>query len=77
MFLGVFRFAKKHEIPEQGRDSLYFQVFPGHFYCMRGSSLVELTGHDNGANLAVTFLIRISSKEFVWSSHIAEYGSTG
>ena len=26
---------------------MYFQAFPGHFYCMRGPSLVELTGHDN------------------------------
>ena len=23
------------------------RVFPGHFYCIRGSSLVELMGHDN------------------------------
>ena len=44
---------------------------------MRGSSLVELTGHDNGANLTVIFLIRMSFKEFVWSSYIAEYGPTG
>ena len=32
-----------------GRDSLYFQVFPWHFYFMRGHSLVELTEHDNSA----------------------------
>ena len=73
-FWGCSGLQKKNEIPQQGRDSLYFQVFPGHFYCMRGSSLVEVTGHDNGANLAVTFLIRMSSKEFVWSSHMTEYG---
>ena len=32
-----------------GRDSLYFQVFPGQFYLMRGESLVELTEHDDSA----------------------------
>ena len=31
------------------RDSLYFQVFPWHFYFMRGHSLVELTEHDDSA----------------------------
>ena len=37
---------KKHEVLDQGRDSLYFQVFPWHFYFVRGHSFVELTGHD-------------------------------
>ena len=27
----------------------YIQVYPGHFYCMRWSSLVEMTGDDNSA----------------------------
>ena len=27
----------------------YFQVFPWHFYFMRGHSLVELTEHDDSA----------------------------
>ena len=40
---------KKHEVLEQGQDSLYVQVFPGHFYCMRGSSLVKLMKHLNSA----------------------------
>ena len=41
---------KKTEILESRRDSLYFQVFSGHFfYCLRGSSLVEMTGDDNSA----------------------------
>ena len=28
---------------------MYFQVFPGHFYFMRGHSLVELTEYDDSA----------------------------
>ena len=31
------------------RDSLYFQVFPWHFYFMHGHSLAELTEHDDSA----------------------------
>ena len=27
----------------------YIQVYPGHFYCMSWSSLVEMTGDDNSA----------------------------
>ena len=34
---------------QEGRDSLYFQVFPRHFFFMRGHSLVELTEHDDSA----------------------------
>ena len=41
-------FAKKKNLDE-GRDSLFFQVFPGHLYFMRGHSLVELAEHDNRA----------------------------
>ena len=40
---------RKHEILEEGRDSLYFQIFPERFYCMCGSSLVKLMGYDNNA----------------------------
>ena len=49
MFLELFLFAKKDEILDYGRDSLDFQVFPWHLYCMRGHSLVELTEHDGSA----------------------------
>ena len=48
MFLELFLFAFFFFF-YQGRDSLYFQVFPGHFYFMWGYSLVELTEHDNSA----------------------------
>ena len=33
----------------KGRILCTFRVFPGHFYCMRGPSLDELTGDDNSA----------------------------
>ena len=46
MFLELFLFAKKKNLDER-RDSMYFQVFPSHFYFVRGPSLVELTEHDN------------------------------
>ena len=46
MFLELFLFAKKMKFL---RDSLYFQVFPWHFYFIRGHSLVELTEHDDSA----------------------------
>ena len=51
MFLDgdVFLFAKTNEIFDEGWDSWYFQVFPWHFYFMRGHSLVELTEHENSA----------------------------
>ena len=48
MFLKLF-LSQIYEILDQGRDKLYFQVFPGHFYFMRWHSLVELTEHDNSA----------------------------
>ena len=42
----MFRFTKNMKI--EGPDLLNFQdLSPGHFYCMRGPSLVELTGDDN------------------------------
>ena len=47
--LGAVPVRKKDEILDYGRDSLYFQVFPWHFYFMRGHSLVELTEHDDSA----------------------------
>ena len=40
---------KKKKNLDQGRDSLYSQVFPRYFHFMRGHSLVELTEHDNSA----------------------------
>ena len=50
MFFGVYvPIRKKHEVLEQGQDSLYVQVFPGHFQCMRGPSLFELMKHENSA----------------------------
>ena len=35
---------KKYETIDLVRDSLYIQVSPGHFCCMRRPSLVELVG---------------------------------
>ena len=49
MFLELFLFAKKDEILDLGRDLSYFQVFPWHFYFMRGHSLVELKERDDNA----------------------------
>ena len=46
---GAVPVRKKYEILDQGRDSLYFQVFPWHFYFMCGHSLVGLSGHDDSA----------------------------
>ena len=46
---GAVPVRKKDEILDEGRDSMYFQVFPWHFYFMRGHSLVELTEHDDNA----------------------------
>ena len=48
MFLELFLFAKKMKF----WDLLYFpvfQVFPWHFYFMRGHSFVELAEHDDSA----------------------------
>ena len=49
MFLELFLLAKIMRFLTKVRDSLYFQVFPRHFYFMRGHSLVELTQHDDSA----------------------------
>ena len=38
---------KKKEILLEVGIHLISRVFPWHFYCMRGPSLVELTGYDN------------------------------
>ena len=46
---GAVPVRKKDEIFYEGRDPLHFQVFPWHFYFMRGPSLVELTEHDDSA----------------------------
>ena len=62
MFLGVFRFTKNMNLDFQGLPR-------GHIYCMRGSSLVELTGDDNSATSTVA-VTRMSSKECEWPSHI-------
>ena len=50
--LGVFQFAKSIECLIKGEICDISRVFPGHFHCMRGPSMVELTGHDNRATLA-------------------------
>ena len=49
MFLELFLFAKKDEILDKGGIHCISQVFPWHFYFMRGHSLVELTEHDDRA----------------------------
>ena len=77
MYLGVFLFAKNIKLLLRGRIRCIFRVFPGHFYSMRGPSLIKLTEDNNSATLAVTAQIRMSPEEYVWSSHITEYRSTG
>ena len=57
MFLELFLFAKKmkflkggiHCISQVFKERSISQVFPWHFYFMRGHSLVELTEHDDSA----------------------------
>ena len=41
------------------RDSLYFQVFPWHFYFIREHTLVELTEHDNSAADIIVYIMYI------------------
>ena len=53
----------------EGRIRCISRIFPGHFCCMRGHSLVELTGDDTDATSAVA-IIRMSPKKYVWPSHI-------
>ena len=45
---GAVPVRKKYEILEGGIHCIS-QVFPWHFYFMRGHSLVELTEHDDSA----------------------------
>ena len=47
MFLELFLFAKKRKLLTKGGIHCIFQVFPWHFYFMRGHSLVELMEHDD------------------------------
>ena len=49
MFLELFLFAKKMKSLTKGGIHCISQVFPWHFYFMRGHSLVELTEHDDSA----------------------------
>ena len=61
MFLGVFRFIKSTNFCLR----VGFVVFSGsHFYCMRGPSLVELTGDDNSA-ISTVAVMRIPPKKYV------------
>ena len=46
---------------------MYFQLLPRALFCMRGPSLVGLTGDDSSAALAVTVQIRMSSNECISS----------
>ena len=61
----MLRFTKNMKFLLKGRIRCIFRVFSEHFYCMRGSSLVELIGDDNSATLAVTVQIRMSPEEYV------------
>ena len=47
MFLELLLFAKKMKFLTKGGIHCISQVFPWHFYFMRGHSLVELTEHDD------------------------------
>ena len=47
--LELFLFAKKMKFLTKGGIHCISQVFPWHFYLMRGHSLVELTEHDGSA----------------------------
>ena len=52
---------KKNEVLDYGRDSLYFQVFPGHLHFMRGHSLDVLTEHDDSdADIMVQYVLLYS-----------------
>ena len=62
---GAVPIRKKDEILDEGRDSLYFQVFPWHFYFMREHSLVELTEHDDSAADIVSHNIHICTATFI------------
>ena len=47
--LELYLFAKKMKFLTKGGIHCISQVFPWHFYFMRGHSLVELTEHDDSA----------------------------
>ena len=49
IFLGVFGSAKNMKFLIKGRIHGISGVLPGHFYCMRRRSFVELTRHDISA----------------------------
>ena len=49
VFLAIFLFARKMKFLTKGGIHCISQVFPWHFYFMRGHSLVELTEHDDSA----------------------------
>ena len=75
MILGVFRFAKKLEILAQGPGSLYFQGLP-----RAEPSLVEPTGDDNSATLAITVQIRICvffTYNMSWYSYMYTHTNSG
>ena len=78
MSLGVLQLTENMKLLLTGWIRCSFRVFPGHFYCIRGPSLVELTGYDSCATSTVA-VIRMSPNEYVWPSHIysREYGSIG
>ena len=63
MFLGVFRSAENMKFVLNGRIRCTFRVFPGSFNCLRGPSLVELTGDDGSATGTVAVL-QMSLKEY-------------
>ena len=49
MFLELSLFAKNMKFLTKGGIHCISQVFPSHFYFMRGHSLVKLTKHDDSA----------------------------
>ena len=59
-----------NRINVEGQIRRIFTVFSGHFYCMRGPLLVELTGDDNNSTTRAVAVIRMSPEEYVWPSHI-------
>ena len=68
MFSGVCRFTKKLKCLLKSRIRCIFRVFPGHFFyfCIRGPSLVELTGNYNSATSTVAVYYELMSpKEYV------------
>ena len=75
MFFGVFWFAKKHKFLKKGgihsisrsqRDTFIF-------YCMRWSSLVEMTGDDNSA--ADDHDTDVQTKQYMFSLYCCIHGT--